>query len=141
MNLLLDTHVWLWGLLEPARIPKRLATLLSSEETTLWLSPISIWEALLLAERGRIRVPGKAADWMQAALSAGPWHEAALSIEVTVASRTLRIASPDPADRFIAATASVHGLTLATADRRLARVAGVEVLAVWPSGKEPVKVS
>jgi len=130
VNVLLDTHVWLWGLVEPARIPKRLATLLSGEGTTLWLSPISIWEALLLAERGRLRVPGDPADWVRAALSAGPWHEAPLSIEVVLASRTLRIASPDPADRFIAATASINRLTLATADKRLARVPGVEVLAI-----------
>lgn len=40
---------------------------------------------------------------------------------MAIESRRLRIKHPDPADRFIAATAKVFDLTLVTADKRLLR--------------------
>ncbi len=56
MNLLLDTHIWIWSKLDPKRIGKRAAEELSARDNELWLSPISVWEALALMQKGRIRV-------------------------------------------------------------------------------------
>jgi PIN domain nuclease of toxin-antitoxin system len=42
MRLLLDTHIWLWSLLEPERLGKRAANALKNPDNELWLSPISI---------------------------------------------------------------------------------------------------
>lgn len=52
-------------------------------------------------------------------MRAQPVVDAPLNRDVAIASRTLDIQHEDPADRFIAASAVVHELTLATADRRL----------------------
>jgi len=54
MKLLLDTHIWLWYLLGDERLSLQLQTVISDPNTELWLSPISIWETLILAEKGRI---------------------------------------------------------------------------------------
>lgn len=131
MNLLLDTHVWVWCHTEPERLVKRVATALGERANELWLSPISIWEFLLLAERGRVRPQGglAAADWVEAALSRAPMHEAALTRDVALRSRTVRLEHEDPADRFLAATAEVYELTLVTADERLLRGKGFRSLA------------
>ncbi|TMB56459.1 MAG: type II toxin-antitoxin system VapC family toxin, partial [Deltaproteobacteria bacterium] len=56
MNLLLDTHVWLWSHTEPERLTKRVTAAVTDRANDLWLSPISIWEFLLLAQRGRLRL-------------------------------------------------------------------------------------
>lgn len=50
MKLLLDTHIWLWSLLEPSRLCRRVAAALVSRSHEKWLSPISIWETLMLAD-------------------------------------------------------------------------------------------
>ena len=86
---------------------------------------------LLLAERGRIGVQRgmHPRDWVDAALSRAPMHDAPLSREVAVRSRFVRVAHEDPADRFLAATAEVHELTLVTADERLLRGKGFRTLA------------
>ena len=118
---MLDTHVWVWGHTDPDRLGKRLARALEDPATELWLSPISVWEFLVLAEKGRVRVPrGTAAgEWVDTALTRVPMHEAPLNREVAIRSRTVALAHDDPADRFLAATADVYDLALATADRRL----------------------
>lgn len=119
MKLLLDTHIWLWSLLVPDRLGPRVARELTAARNELWLSPISAWEALLLAERGRVRVAGDPVRWVESMVRATPRREAPITHEVAVQSRTVALPHDDPADRFLAATAKVYELTLVTADDRL----------------------
>jgi PIN domain nuclease of toxin-antitoxin system len=131
VNLLLDTHVWLWSHTAPERLTKRVTAVVTDPTNDLWLSPISIWEFLLLAQRGRVRLQAGlgARDWVEAALSRVPMHEAALTREVALRSRSVRVEHEDPADRFLAASAEVYELTLVTADERLLRGKGFRTLA------------
>lgn len=128
MGLLLDTHIWLWGLLEPDRLSDTVRRALSSRDCELRLSSISVWEALLLAERGRIALDPDPRRWLRKAMSVAPIVETPVTVDVVLASRVIDLEHQDPADRFIAATAQVLGLTLVTADARLLRCREIEVL-------------
>ncbi len=119
MKLLLDTHIWIWSLIEPARLTDGVRAALESDDNELWLSPISTWETLLLVERGRISVEGESQALVSRMLKAGPFHEAPLTHGVAQESRRLALEHSDPADRFLAATAVVYDLTLVTEDVRL----------------------
>jgi len=119
LKLLLDTHIWLWALLEPERLSPEVRAALQSDESELWISPISAWEALLLAERGRIAVAGDPHLWIRKMLEMIPRREAPITNEIALKSRSLTFEHQDPADRFLVATASVLGLVLVTADKRL----------------------
>lgn len=127
MKLLLDTHIWLWSLGEPSRLGRRLRHELQAEGNELWLSPVSTWEALLLNAKGRIRLHGDVAGWL--AQATAHFREAPLTHEVVLAAHQLPLPHPDPADRFLAATAQVLGLTLATADERLLGLGEIRTLA------------
>lgn len=126
MNLLLDTHIWIWSKLDPKRLGKRAARELSSDGNELWLSPVSVWEALLLMQKGRIRVHNPIA-WVERA--ADQLREAPLTQEIVRASFALPLFHPDPADRFLAATAQVLNLTLVTADQKLLGLGEITSLA------------
>lgn len=119
MKLLLDTHIWLWALLEPERLTPAVREALASADNELWLSPISVWEAMLLAERGRLVIDGPPSVWIEQMARTIPRREAAITSEIAIASRRLRLSHQDPADRFLAATAQTLGLTLVTSDARL----------------------
>lgn len=129
MRLLLDTHIWLWGLLEPERLTADVARELERADVELWLSPISVWETLLLAEKGRLRLEVGAQEWVDRQLGAMPMRDAVLTREVASRSRQIDLAHEDPADRFLAATAAVYDLVLVTADARLVHSTSVQVLA------------
>ncbi|MDH3202606.1 MAG: type II toxin-antitoxin system VapC family toxin [Myxococcales bacterium] len=125
---LLDTHVWLWSLLEPGRLRKKTRSSLTASEATLWLSPISVWETSLLVERGRLEVDAGSRPWIQEALAASGIGEAALNHEIALLSREVDLEHDDPADRFIVATASVYQLILVTVDERLLRGTGYDAI-------------
>jgi PIN domain nuclease of toxin-antitoxin system len=88
-------------------------------DNELWLSPISIWEALLLAEKGRIVLPPEPRSWVQSVLQQLELREALLNYEIALLSRQITCPHQDPADRFLAATAIYYNLQLATMDQNL----------------------
>lgn len=105
MKLLLDTHIWLWYLLGEERLSIELQTTIADETNELWLSPISIWETLILAEKGRISLQPNAVTWIDLALKTLEICEAPFVREIAILSRQIQLPHQDPADRFIAATA------------------------------------
>ncbi|HLW82263.1 MAG TPA: type II toxin-antitoxin system VapC family toxin [Candidatus Acidoferrales bacterium] len=127
MKLLLDTHIWLWSLAEPKHLSARVRRELADANNELWLSPVSAWEALLLHQNGRIRLRSSAREW--AANATVYFREAPLTHEIVLAAQGLDLVHRDPADRFLAATAEVLGLTLVTADERLLGLGKIATLA------------
>jgi len=127
LRLLLDTHIWLWSLAEPARLAPRLRREVKDRSNELWLSPVSTWEALLLHSKGRIHLHGDLDVWLGRATA--HLREAPLTHEIVLAAHQLPLVTQDPADRFLAATAQVLGLTLATADERLLGLGDIATLA------------
>ncbi|MBZ5571017.1 MAG: type II toxin-antitoxin system VapC family toxin [Acidobacteriia bacterium] len=129
MKLLLDTHIWLWSELEPERLSQGVADAIENPENELWLSPISIWELIVLWQKKRV-LPGEDIEtWIPRALRALPLQEATITYEVAREVARLSLPHRDPADRFLVATAKVFELTLVTADERLMELREIPVLA------------
>ena len=128
MKLLLDTHIWIWSSLLPERLSRKTSAALADPGNELWVSPISTWEIALLCSKGRLTLEGGATAWIHQALSQSPLREAPLTHEIALASANVEIPSRDPADRFLAATARVLGLTLVTADRAFTEARNVQVM-------------
>jgi PIN domain nuclease of toxin-antitoxin system len=118
--LLLDTHVWLWyaegvaDRLRPAGVSKLDEV---RRGDGLLVSAISVWEIGMHASRGRIQLAVPLRDWVERALAAPGIRLVPLDA-VVAAESTLLPGEPqgDPADRFLIATARVHGVALATRD-------------------------
>ena len=128
MKLLLDTHIWVWSVLDPGRLSARVARQLVNPENEIWLSAVSVWELRLLHDKGRLKLMPDAVSWIQDNLSRLNIREAPLTFEVALAISSLNLPHNDPADGFIAATAKVFGLTMVTADEQLARLKDIAVL-------------
>lgn len=139
MKLLLDTHILLWGLLEPERLSRRAAAELGNPENEIWLSPISVWETMILAEKGRVLLRPDPPTWLRTVLSKMEFREARINHEIALRSREVGLRHQDPADRFLAATAMVYQLTLVTADRLLFGCRDISILKVRQ--RQYIKVS
>ncbi|MFZ0361012.1 MAG: type II toxin-antitoxin system VapC family toxin [Terriglobales bacterium] len=129
MKLLLDTHIWLWSALNPARLSSRVAAALENPSNELWLSPISLWEVLTLCQKGRLILDPNPQAWIADTLDTIPMREAQVTYEVAQETGRVQLPHRDPADRFLVATARVYDLTLATADEHLLKARQVAVLA------------
>lgn len=128
MRVLLDTHVWLWSLLDPDQLAPAIRELIESGDHELLLSAITPWEVLLLHERGRLDLGAEPARWLDFALAEYAVTEVPIDRAIAVASRRVELPHRDPADRFLAATALLHGLVLATHDEALLRAPAIDTL-------------
>ncbi len=137
--LLLDTHVWLWWLLGQPKLVQRdreALDRLAAAGTPPGLSAISLWEAQMLAEKGRLKLNEPLTHWLPTAAAS----EVVTVLPLDVATILAVDAFPagfhgDPADRIIVATARAHGLPLATWDGNIRRA---RVVKLWPGrGRNP----
>src|SRR5277367_723886 len=128
MNLLLDTHIWLWSDAAPEKLTSEINRELASSENQLWLSPVSIWEIAVLLEKRRITLKQDFRNWADESVRDLGLQEAAITWEVAHELRYTILSHRDPADRFLVATAKVYDLTLVTSDERLLNAPGLKVL-------------
>ncbi len=122
-KLLLDTHILLWSLLEPERLSDNVTRELENPANEIWISTITTWEIIILAEKGRVELIDEPVVWIQNVLNSMPFKQATLNHEVAIQSRLIKLPHQDPADRFIAASAAVYDLILVTSDKYLIKAA------------------
>ena len=79
MKLLLDTHIWIWSALDRKRLSKKVTSALESPKNELWLSPVSVWELLLLVEKGRVELDRPPARWITDVCAAAALRDAPLT--------------------------------------------------------------
>ncbi len=130
MKFLLDTHIWIWYLLEHPSLPISIREKMDEQGSELWISPITVWETLLLGEKKKIKMDDNPASWVQRALEKLPVFEAPLTTKVAIKSRSIKLPHHDPADRFLAATAFIYDLTLITCDSHLRLCSEIKTLKV-----------
>lgn len=129
MKFLLDTHIWVWSTLDPAKISPRIRRALEKTSNERRLSPISVWELLLLVQKGRVVLDDDVEKWVARCLESSPVREAPLTAEVALATRGPHLPHRDPADAFLVATSKVFDLALVTSDARLLKSEGVRIRA------------
>lgn len=124
--ILLDTHVLIW--LTEGAAPLGARTRQLADEALavdhLGVSAITFWETAMLHQRERIQLMQPVQMWRQTLIDQGV-IEIPLTGEVGIVAATLTDFHADPADRFITATALLHGATLVTADSRILAWSGI----------------
>lgn len=127
MKYLLDTHIWLWSLLEPEKLNQPMRKVLENPANAFFISPITIWETLILSEKNRINLKPSAQEWIVKAIEQSQVKEIQLSHAIAMKSRMLDVSHQDPADRFIAATAWEYDLILMTVDEKLSQSKQIKI--------------
>ena len=117
MNLLLDTHIWLWWINQSEELPTKHVDLIENAER-VYVSAISCWEVALLKERQRIELPITQSKWFQLALQQAGIICLPLTHSIAIQAASLSHTHRDPADRFIIATALEHQLHIMSFDAK-----------------------
>ena len=117
--ILLDTHVLVWLDQDNPKLGPRCRAAIDEALAVddLAVSAISFWEVAMLVAKQRLAIAIALSQWRRD-LIAGGIRELPLDGRVGLLAADLEL-HRDPADRFVAATATINEATLATADQRL----------------------
>ena len=123
MRLLLDTHLLIWAVSEPSRLPPKASKLMKDGANQLFFSAVSMWEIAIKAGYKRadfvVDVPE-----LHSELLRNGYNELGVRTEHTFAVVHLPHLHKDPFDRQLLAQAMREDLTLLTADELLATYPG-----------------
>lgn len=119
MKLLLDTQILLWAAGEPERLSVSARALLEDERHELVFSAASLWEVAIKSGLGRedFRVDPRL---LRRGLLDNGYSELPITSLHAVGVEVLPDLHKDPVDRMLLAQALAEGITLVTADARLA---------------------
>lgn len=115
MSVLLDTHVLLWALYDPARLADQVRDLLEDPEEEVWFSAATIWEVSIKFSLSRPDFTANPYEVRAEALRLG-FRELVVDGLHAAQVTALPHLHSDPFDRLLVAQATATGLTLLTAD-------------------------
>lgn len=121
MKLLLDTHAWLWMLIEPERLGPETAALVNEPGHSFFLSVASVWELAIKHAAGRLSLPEPPLEYVRSRTRADGIALLAMSAEHVCRAAALERHHADPFDRVIVAQAELEGLVVVTHDRHIPR--------------------
>ena len=128
MDLVLDTHVWIWQCMENRNSFSEKASKAIQSASQKWISAISCWELAKLVEKKRISFSIPTLTWIRRSLNEFNIRVADLSPEIAVESTLLRGFHSDPADQIIVATSRILGMPLVTSDQQILKFSEGETI-------------
>ena len=124
MDLLLDTHVYLWWLRDDRRLQGAIREAIADPPSRVAVSAATVWEAGIKIALGRLDV-GHAS--LVEEIAANGFEELPMKAVHAWTAASLPQHHNDPFDRMLVAQALTEGLVLVTRDEGLTRY-GVPVL-------------
>ena len=116
MRLLLDTHVFLWFISADVRLPVTWRDAIRDPDNAVFLSVVSIWEAMVKYALGKLPLPHPPERYLPTLRAQ---HQiASLPLDETSVCHlsTLPAVHRDPFDRMLVCQAIEHTLTIVTVD-------------------------
>ena len=120
---LVDTHIALWALGDPARLSDAERAVLTDPAIDRCLSPMSVWEAAIKRRAGRLRAPPNLS-----AVLATEFRMLLVTARLLEAAAELPRHHGDPFDRVLIAHALEDDLGVLTRDRAFAEYGVREVV-------------
>jgi len=120
MRLLLDTHVFLWYISIDPRLPATFQSAIREPSNDVYLSAVSIWEAVVKHALGKLPLPAPPSDYLPRQREAHGIAALPIDEEAMRHLAGLPAIHRDPFDRMLVAQALQYGLTIVAVDSEVA---------------------
>ena len=114
MNLLLDTNVLLWWLVDSPRLSGEARKMITASPE-VYVSAATAWEIEIKRALGKLKAP----ENFEEELSASHFLPLAITVAHSIAAAKLPRHHDDPFDRMLIAQSALESLTLVTSDEQI----------------------
>ncbi len=115
MNIIIDTHIFLWALAEPQKISEAKRRELETATNTIYVSAISVAEMMLKASMGKLAIDFDVVDMVKQS----GFELLDFSAEDAVGLKSLPFHHKDPFDRMLISQSASRGFALMSDDTKL----------------------
>ena len=116
MRLLIDTHAFLWYLLDDARLGATPKSLISDPDTDVEVSPATLWEIAIKVSLNKYSLPEPLGEFLEREIAANQFRILAIAPRHVAPLASLPFYHRDPFDRLIIAQAIVEDIPVVSRD-------------------------
>ncbi|NEQ74571.1 MAG: type II toxin-antitoxin system VapC family toxin [Okeania sp. SIO2C9] len=119
MNILLDTHIFLWFITNNKRLADKYYDAISNQDNEIYLSVVSVWEATIKYQLGKLPLPESPEIYLP------QQREIHLIYSLSIAETTITQLAKlpplhnDPFDRLLLCQSLEHDLIIITEDQAI----------------------
>ena len=128
MNLLFDTHTFIWWSCNPEKLPPNLLSILIKPANTLYLSTASTWEIQIKIGIGKLSFKEDWAKIVAREIETNSIQILQINLEHTFALKKLPPIHKDPFDRMLIAQVLTENFTIATNDSLIQQYPGIQTI-------------
>jgi len=119
MNVLLDSHTFLWFVLDDAQLSRSAKMLVEDPASDVFVSPASFWEIAIKVRLGKLDLQASYDDFMHRGIVGNAFSILPIEPRHTSVLTRLPFHHRDPFDRLLVAQAMVEGMTIVGCDQQL----------------------
>lgn len=116
MNILLDTHTFLWWDSNPEKLSSATLAALSNPENRIFLSTVSAWEIQIKKQLGKLAITVPLDEMIESQQQVNNLIILPVDLKHILALDNLPIHHKDPFDRLLIAQAKSETMSIASAD-------------------------
>ena len=121
MNVLLDTHAFLWWIDNNPKLSSRAREIISDAGNAIFLSAVSGWEIAIKARLGKLTLPGALGRFIADQLVANAFSGLPIQLSHALHVYTLPAIHRDPFDRILVAQSQLEDMPILTVDLQIAK--------------------
>ncbi len=121
MNLLLDTHTFLWWHGQRDSLPVNVRHLIEDANNEIYLSIASIWEIQIKHQLGKLELRTTLSEMVEKEVDDNDFTLLLIGLPHVMALESLPLLHKDPFDRILVAQAYAGKLTLVSGDNDIKR--------------------
>ena len=127
MRVLVDTHTFIWDILDDPRSSRKARQILSSDTNELVFSLVSLWEIAIKIKTGKLNTIGSSVAYLRDEMEVYGMELLPIRYEHILQLESLPHHHSDPFDRLLIAQAATESLPILTADEKFKQY-GVKVI-------------
>jgi len=116
VKLLLDTHAFLWAVMDDKRLSRKARARFTAADSGLFLSVASAWEISIKAALGKLKLPDSPKQWLIEQLAINQIDLLNVSFDHVVHVYSMPAHHGDPFDRLLCSQALLESLPILSAD-------------------------
>ena len=119
MRVLLDTHVFLWFILDDTRLGRRALEVIEDPANEILISPATFWEIAIKISLGKYALPEAYEPFIESQMAVNGFQVLPILSKHTALLTEMPFHHRDPFDRLLIAQAKIEDIGLVSVDPRL----------------------
>lgn len=117
MRFLLDTHAFLWFVLNDSQLSQKALQLIVEPTHDILISPASYWELAIKVSLGKYQIPSSFQVWMEQQIVDNTFQILPITIAHAAMVTTLPFHHRDPFDRLLIAQSLTEQIAIVSVDK------------------------